>query len=80
MLNSISIIASEANVTVIAEVDETFNVRTGDVDQKTKCRFFNKNTGLDIGYANIYITGDHTKITGDFNGRKLVEKFDFLKK
>ena len=80
MLNSIYVIASESNVTVIAELNETFNVRTGDVDQKTSCKFFNKSTGLDIGYANIYVAGDHTKITGDFNGRRLVEKFDFLKK
>ena len=78
MLNSVSVIASEKDVVVFATIDETFNARTGDVDQHTECRFFNEKNGTDIGYANVYVSGDHRRITGDYNGRQLVSKFSFL--
>jgi len=77
MLNSSFAIVSRERLIVCVDITETFNAHTGDVDQKQECRFFNHD-GVDIGIANIYINGDHTKITGDFNGKKLVEKFQLI--
>lgn len=80
MLNPIAVVANEDEIVVFATINETFNNRTGDIDQTTRCRFFNKDNGTDIGYANIYISSDHRYITGDYNGRQLVKKFKFLAK
>lgn len=77
-LNSYTVVASQKGIVLFADVEETFNVVSGDVDQTIKCNFYNEKTAEDIGYAKIKIRGQYKYVSGDPNGRSLLDRFQLL--
>jgi len=75
-INSYTGITSEDGIIAVANVEESLNVRTGDIDEKMSITFYSKNL-MDIGYAKVTNRGDHTYLDGDFHGRRLAVKFGF---
>lgn len=77
-LNSYTVVASQKGIVLFADVEETFNVISGDIDQKIRCNFYNATTGEDIGYASVKIIGQHQYVKGDPNGKNLLDRFQLL--
>lgn len=74
-INKYSIIQSISAVVMMVNVDEYFV--NGDVVANHTCRFFTKD-GADIGFAKIHEDDQHRQVKADFNGRKLLAKFQYL--
>lgn len=74
-INKYSVIESVSTIIMMVDVDEYFV--NGDVVANHTCRFFSKN-GEDIGYAKIREDDQHKQVKADFNGRKLLTKFQYL--
>ena len=77
-LNNYTVVASDRNVVLFADVEELFNIVSGDVDQNIRCNFYNATTGEDIGYAKIKIRGCHQYVNGDLNGKNLLNRFQLI--
>ena len=61
----------------VVDVEEKFNIYTGDVEQHIECSFFD--TGREVGYANIYTSGKKYKIIADNDETKdLVDLFQLV--
>lgn len=74
-INQYSVIASISTIIMMVDVDEYFV--NGNVVANHTCRFFTKD-GTDIGYAKIREDDQHKAVKADFNGRRLLAKFQYL--
>lgn len=74
-INKYSVIASISTVIMMVDVDEYFV--NGNVVANHTCKFFTKD-GVDIGFARIREDDQHRQVKADFNGRKLLAKFQYL--
>lgn len=79
-LNAYTVVSSEKNVVMFADVEEFFNTVSGDIDQVIKCNFYNATTAEDIGYAKVKIHGQHQYVSGDINGKNLINKFQIVER
>ena len=79
MLNRFVVVEKKGKVTVVIDVEETLNIRSGDVDQVLKCNFYNE-ACTNIGYAKVVDTGFHVFVRGDYNGKELLNKFHLLER
>ena len=75
VINSYSVVESISTVIMMVNVDEYFV--NGDVVANHSCRFYTAD-GTDIGFARIREDNQHRQVKADFNGRKLLAKFQYL--
>lgn len=74
-INKYSVIESISTIVMMVDVDEIFV--NGDVVSNHTCRFYAAD-GTDIGFAKIREDDQHKAVKADFNGRKLLAKFQYL--
>lgn len=75
-INSYVVFESKSNIILVSEVTENFV--NGDIFVNHICHFYTKD-GIDIGFAKVREDDQHKAIKADYNGRELLEKFQYLK-
>lgn len=74
-INSYVVFQSVSAIVMVAEINENFV--NGDIVINHVCRFYAAD-GNDIGFAKIREDDQHKLVKADYNGRKLLEKFQYL--
>lgn len=76
IINTYTVFESVSAIILIDEVSENFV--KGNIVANHRCRFFTEK-GEDIGFVIIHEDDQHKVVKGDYNGKRLLDKFQYLK-